>query len=71
MIICGYCLVLMSENVINLDDMRPHLRITGTDGNQHIVPVARIMDIIKTDSLIHSDEMPYIRAIIKEWYNDQ
>lgn len=53
--------------VIDMADHRPHFCLTGTDGNQHVLPVALVDDVIEGAQNAEALTSPVLLAIIREW----
>ena len=61
---------MLSDNVINLDEHRPHLTIPTDDGNVHVVPIAFFLAVIHGKRLITELEEGWeaiTRKIVLEW----
>jgi len=55
------------NNIIELDDQRPHLTIITLDGNVHVVPVLLIENWIAGRVPIRDYDIPVIQTVLKEW----
>lgn len=57
------------NNVINIADHKPHVRLMTPDGNVHVMPVVLLQNIadgkMSIDDVADRDQI--VRAIIAEW----
>lgn len=62
-------LIYNLKNIINLDEKRPHVNVTTTEGNVHVIPVSVIENIIDGDlDITELDDWKLImKRILNEW----
>lgn len=57
------------DNVIDIEDHKPHVGIFTPDGNAHVMPVSMLQNIADGKMSIDdvSDRDQIVRAIVAEW----
>ena len=59
----------MNDNVVSIDDAKPHMTVTGIDDTVHLIPEEFFLDVMKGNiSLKELEDFDIIMpVIIAEW----
>ena len=57
----------MSAELVNLNDHRPHLRVSGADGKEHVMPVALVERVVRGELPMIAIDPAVWRTIAREW----